>query len=447
MSALCTLSSAVVFGLACSSSGGDGGSSNDDAGVDTNVPDAIVDTSNDESAIDAGDGGDASDAPDLHDVYPAFEPSVPQATSLGGPLFGDFTVVPVIYAGDTDGASVPDYLPKYAASPELTAQLTEYGVGKMTVGTTVTISTPAPTTIADADIRTWLLGQLDGTHPEWGATDPATLAKTIYVLVYPPGTTVADRGGGKSCTAFEGYHDSIPVTATADAGTDAGTGAAIFYAPIGRCSVTGLTAPQVLTLTVGHEILEVATDPYATSNPAYHEVDVGHYVWTREMGGGEIADLCSYEPFFWAPPDIGYTIARTWSNVAAKAYRDPCVPAPPGEPYFNSFIDATDAIVLGGTTITKGIRVPVGPAKTFDVNLFSAAATSGPWTVFINERPIGGDPKVLTIALDGSTGVNGDTLHVTLTAKSLTPSGRSALQIVSKLGTQQSLWWVLVSLK
>jgi hypothetical protein len=434
----CALVVASTFVTACSSSGGDA-ATNDDAGVDTTTTADVAETSVDDVG-DADASSDTGDAPDLHDVFPAFRPPVPQTASRGGPTLSDFTVVPVIYAGDSDGASVPDYLAKYAASPELAAQLADYGVGTMTVGTTVTLAGPAPTTIADADLRTWLIGQLDGTHPEWGPTDAATLAKTIYVVVYPTGTAVTDRSGGKSCAAFEGYHDAVPVPAT-----DAGTTSSILYAAIPRCSATGLTAAQVLTLTVGHEILEAATDPFATSKPAYHALDTDHLVWGGSLGS-EIADLCSYEPFFWAPPDIGYTIARSWSNKAAKAYEDPCVPAPPGEPYFNSFVPATD-VVSFGTAKTKGILAPVGVATTFDVDLFSAAATSGPWTVFVNERALGADPKVLTIALDASTGTNGDTLHLTLTPKSATPSGHTTLQIVSKLGTQQSLWWVLVGVK
>jgi hypothetical protein len=107
----------------------------------------------------------------------------------------DFTVVPVIFSGDPGAASVPDFLTRYAASVEWFESVAEYGVGQMTVGGTVTLTEEAPPLISDGEIQKWLRAKLDGTHPEFGPTDDATLRRTLFVLVYPKGTTLSDGFG------------------------------------------------------------------------------------------------------------------------------------------------------------------------------------------------------------------------------------------------------------
>jgi len=53
------------------------------------------------------------------------------------------------------------------------------------------------------------------------------------------------------------------------------------------------------------------------------------------------------------------------------------------------------------------------------VNLFSAAATPGTWTVTVYDydKTLLGTSAYLALTLDKNTGRNGDTLHLTITPK------------------------------
>jgi hypothetical protein len=443
----CTLASlGSVVAVACSSSDG-GAPAPADAGVDQAAPD-------EDAAVDAGDFGAPSD------TYPAYRPSLPQAVNLiGGPTLKDFTVVPVVFATDPEGETAITFMTKYAASPEWRAQVQEYGVGTMTIGTPITLSQPAPATIADPDIRTWLRTQLDGSHPEWGPTDAATLAKTLFFVIYPFGTTVT-KGAESSCT-FGGYHsvavlppDAGAPEAGADAATDAGAdleagvapGIPVLYAVSARCTLTELTQRQTTTMILSHELLEVATDPFPSSG--YQTVDRDHLVWPIGMHGGEIADLCNVVGAAYPPADLGFTIARAWSNASAAASHDPCGPSPKGEPYFLSFINPTDTYALGaGGAQTKGLRVPVGQTHTYDVLLMSDAPTSGPFAIRATEVPmLPTNAPVLGLSFDRTRGVNGEKVHLAIHAKAALVNGATAIMIESTLGTKRTLWFSIVLL-
>jgi hypothetical protein len=407
--------------------------------------------SDDSGASDDGGAPEAAaDGPDFgapSSTYPAYMPSVPQTTNAtGGPVLHDITVVPVVYAGDTGAANVGDFLAKYAASASYAAQAADYGVGTLTIGTTITLTDTAPTMITRDDIRAFLRDRLDGTHPEWGGNDTTTLAKTVFLLVYPSGTTIAKAAGDTSCGAFQGFHDTAPLAAGADAGASTlPADATPIYAAIPRCVATGLSESASLTMAINHELLEAATDPLPAPRVAFDDLDDDHFVWGPAMRGPEVADLCDYAGSFFAPADVGYTIARVWSNSAARAYHDPCVPAPAGA-YFNTAIP-TETVALNAMRSTKGIAVSVGKTKTVDVLFFSNAATTAPWTIAAREWQLNpADPLVLDVKLDRTAGTNGEKAHLTVTAKSATPSGRSAILVSSKLGTRESLWftWVAV---
>lgn len=424
---------AVGLWLGCSSSSDGGGA--------TPAPEASTTDDLDVSA-DALDFGAPSD------TYPAFQPSVPQVVDKGGIKLHDVTIVPVLYASDTDAANVPDMLAKYAASSVRKAHLDEYGVTSMTIAPAVTIADAPPTSLTNDQIRAWLRDRLDGSHPEFGANDPATIAKTIYVLVYPSGTSITQAGGGKSCVNFQGYHESAPLAKGADAGADGGTlgaDARPIYAVLPRCSITGLGSIETLTGSIVHEVIEAATDPLRPE-VAYSEVDADHLAWQASLSGGEIADLCDVGTSFFNPPEVGYVIVRSWSNLSAKGHHDPCVPPPSGA-YFNTSAVVSDSIpVDNGFTRVTGVTLKKGESKTIDVQYWSDAPTTGPWTVTAKEWATSTKyPLVLDVALDKTTGVNGEKGHLTITAKDVHPLGRSLVMLLSKLDKRQTLWFVWVA--
>ncbi|HEX7601908.1 MAG TPA: hypothetical protein VF316_09900 [Polyangiaceae bacterium] len=384
-------------------------------------------------AIDVGT--DANGQPS--DVYPAFKPSVPLATSVGGPVLTHAKVVPVFFPSDSWQAKITSFLGKYVPSSHWVEMVGEYGVSTATVSAPVVLATAPAKTIDDTEIQTWLQGQLDGTHAEWPAPDDSTL----YVLFYPQTTSIT-LSGSASCKAFGGYHGDVAMPSTQK----------VAYAVIPRCS----SSFDSLTNTLSHELVEGATDPYVNLLPAYAELDAIHMAWMLSSSGGEVGDMCEYDPLApYAVPDLGGAVVqRSWSNLQAAAYHDPCVPQIPGATYFNSVPVLPDMIpvtipdlpglgpLAGKTLSVEGVKIPKGESRTIDVNLFSDGPTGGPWSVeavdTLSERGLGS--ATLTFAWDATEGQNGQTLHLTITAIGKSFIGASAFQIHSSKGNQQFSW-------
>ena len=146
---------------------------------------------------------------------------------------------------------------------------------------TATITGPAlGSTITDAAIRDTVRRLIaDGAVPP---VDP----NTLYFLYLPPDVAVV-QGGGRSCQAFCGYHNT------------AGDG--IYYAvmPYPGCAGCAgeLALFDALTSTSSHELCEAVTDPV----PGAGWYDDAH---------GEIGDICA-----WQTKQLGgYTVQLEWSN-------------------------------------------------------------------------------------------------------------------------------------
>jgi hypothetical protein len=100
---------------------------------------------------------------------------------------------------------------------------------------------------------------------------------------------------------------------------------------------------------------------------------------------------------------------------------------------------------------TRGGTVPTGGGAstalyTFTVFLPSDGPTSGPWTVNVEDAMAAmGQRASLDIALDRNTGVNGEKLYATITAKSMGSFGASAIVVTSTLGDRSFKWYGLVA--
>jgi hypothetical protein len=308
-------------------------------------------------------------------------------------------------------------------------------VGAFTVLPTITLTTAPPAMFDDntgdpTPFEQNLAAQLSGPSPAWGAADPSTM----YLFLLPLGTDI--NSAGTCCNDFLGYHYEAAV----------GSGS-VPYGITCHCPMAmgdPLTPLEWVTTTVIHEMVEMATDPFFVSNPAYAENDDAHFIWTI-ASGGEISDMCEYNTDSnVTPPGATYMIQRSWSDAAAKAGKDPCVPAATTEPYFNSVPVLPDTLSLnyyGQPVTTKAVTIPVGQSKTIDLQLWSEAATAGPWTVTawdLNDY-LGG-AKNLDVSLDKSTGKNGDTLKLTIKVLSKDQSyGGEGFVIVSDLNGQENL--------
>ena len=92
---------------------------------------------------------------------------------------------------------------------------------------------------------------------------------------------------------------------------------------------------------------------------------------------------------------------------------------------------------------TKGVQIPVGTSKTIDVRLLSDAPTSGPWKV--TAVTVSESAPSLGFSFDRNTGVNGDVLKLTITAKSKGGFGGTVFQLRSTLGGKTNYWMGFVA--
>lgn len=374
----------------------------------------------------------APDAP----LYPAFAPPVLQVMKGPGSVMPNVRVVPAFFPGDPLHAQLVDFLGKLAGSSTWSQMTSEYGVGALTVASPVDIATAPPANLTNDQIAAFLADQLSGSHPEWGATDPATLMTTVYVLFYPAATTVS-LNGVTSCNwgspTIGGYHQFTTGSVSAT------------YAVIPRCTTPmfGTSVLDYTTYAISHELVEAATDPRLDAWAYYAADDLPWPLIT----GGEVADLCQdFTSSRYVPAELGYMVQRSFSNASVAAFHDPCVPVPPGAgPYFNAVPDRPDAftISVGTQTFpTHGLSVPVGQTKTIALRLWSEGPTAGPWTI----TPYDFSPEhALDITLDRNTGLNGDTLELTVHTKSATQAGYASVGLVSTLAGRDTAWPLLVA--
>ena len=426
------------------------------------------------SATDGPPGGDVMDAGDTatdgqapaevdngapSTTYPAPHPPLPDLVNAAkGPVLTTPKVAFVFYPGDARASELEAFARKVAGSTYWSTTTAEYGVGALSyTGMFELTGETAPPTISQAQIQTKIASDL--ASGKLGVPDP----QTIYTLVFPAGTTVTQvnpittlLGPVLSCQSFTGYHDNVPVALS-----DAGPKTEFAYAVIPTCAAD-VTA---LTSVMSHEWVEAATDPLLTSNgmftvqsgpnAAFYATDADHAVWSL-LGGGEAGDLCVPQgpSIEFTPPEIGYPVQRTWSNVAARASHDPCVPHVGSGAYFAAAPVLTQTVTFStsftGSVTTKGIVVAVGASATVEVDLFSDGATNGPITVKAGDLLSSsygsyGFAKTLDFAWDRTQGLNGEKLHltVTVTASSFL-GGAHAFTITATNGNRRQVWPGLV---
>ena len=312
----------------------------------------------------------------------AASPETPQVASLAVTLEDAASpvvipsprFVPIFFASDDTSttAQLTTFLSELVSSPYWASVVSEYGVGPATVHAPVqlTAADNPGATVDDSQIGAWLTQQLESSDA--GAGLPPADGNTIFVFFYPAGTTVTFGG-----STADGYH------------TMTSQNPPVPYAVLPRVpelSVSGFTGAlslsgfELLTFSTSHEMVEAVTDPLGTG---YFGWDTDQSYW-YDFLGAELADVCQFE----SPGTLAsYTVARIWSNKAAAAGAEPCIPAATGEVYFNSAAILADPVGFtlpfqsAPTQSTKGVHIPVGESATVDLSLFSQSGTAGPWSV------------------------------------------------------------------
>ena len=383
-------------------------------------------------ACGGGNPATTPDAPVVPDAPPAFhnafDGSAPQVVKVNGEVLATPKVQAIFFTGDdTLQAQVEQFLTQLSGSDYWTTTTGEYGVGTLTVLPTIVLTDTPPTT--DDALKALLASKFDGTHPEFGN---APDANAIYSVFLPAGV-VLDAGGAKSCQDFGAYHDEA-ATAKQES---------IVYALMPRCQGQGPDIEGV-TISASHELIEAATDPRVETTPAFGDSDADHYVWAITPAA-EVGDYCEYLDTAYDKLVGDFFVQRTWSNAAALAGTDPCVPAAPG-PYIGAepaFPDSTPIEGFTGVVTTKGVIVPVGMTKTIDVVLYSDVDGPAFTVQALDLAGAFGDPAELSFTWDKTTGKNGDHLQLSIKrikAGSL-PGSEFVIMAQDSAGTTHSMWW------
>ena len=326
---------------------------------------------------------------------------MPQVISAGGPVIAAPVFQAVTFANYNLTTVVDDFVARVGSTTYWRQAVAEYGVGAGQALAPVHVPTGAPQNLDDSDIQAWLVSELSA----GGGFAPPSLG-TVYVLFFPFASSITfDQQ--QSCFTMGAYHNSIVVG-----------GVNVSYAVVPECTTNTRSAQDSTTSAASHEMIEAVTDPLPLgSTPTYSTVDLAHAYYPLVLGGSEVGDLCAQWPAsFFVPDDLPYMVQRTWSNAAVAAGRDPCQPTLEGETFFNAVPVLSDTVSVGDPALgmtALGASIAPGTSRIVDVHLYSEADV-GPWTVSALNVPVGGSN--LTFGWDRTTGNNGDTLHLTITA-------------------------------
>ena len=378
------------------------------------------------------DGGDGK-GDDPSSFVPAAHDPLPQIVSLGGPVVSTPHVVPVFFGADPLRPAIESYLRALATSHYWLATTAEYGVGPLVVDPSIVVDTPAPAAIHEATAASWFVA-LVNSSPAFAARSDST----IYAIYPPRSTVVSVPGDPDVCSnglGGGGFHESAIEG-----------GVHLLFAITARCATPpGQTALDVYGATMSHELVETATDPRLDA-PAFAQTDDAHAAF--QVGTwGEVCDLCEYAPRTeFRPVGVPALAQRCWSNVAAAAGRDPCVPAV-SQPYFNAAPVATDPVQMrwaGYAFQATGVHIPVGQTRTIEVELWSDAPTAD-WTVTAIDyaSTFDGGAPTLRLALDRATGNNGTKLALSITVLRADPTYGGEVFVLESIGSDgvmRSYW-------
>jgi hypothetical protein len=263
----------------------------------------------DASAGDDADGVAPADAaPDAGPFVQAPHAPFPQLPGNARRVLSPATIVSIFASNETFPNELTSFGDALVASAWWKTATKDYGLTTAThvaVRSTEAITT-SPVTQASMDAY---IGRVIARGEA-----PAPTTQTMYLLYLPPG--IADAGNPQ-CTKHGGYHTT-------------GAGGRFWGVAI-RCPLanTGLSELEYLTVIASHEIAEMATDPQPGQGYTLNLLtSITQSPWASTEG--EVGDMCVGTRTF----EGSWTYQRSWSNSAAAAGGDPCVPAV-SAPYYN----------------------------------------------------------------------------------------------------------------
>ncbi len=321
---LCMLSSIAAAPLQACGQPSPAGSSAFDSGADVTAADVSA-----ASEAGPGDAGfsdtAATDAPATDAFLVADHRAFPQVPKISKTMTAP-KLVTIVASNDapTDGSDTAQALQAFSdvvpGSQLWSAVSGEYGLGALSSVAHLTGPALAAGSYSTAQVQAYVTSALGA-----DAGGPSPAGNLVYLLYLPAGATFS---GTTDC----GYHVGYPTSTTSNGDQ---------IAVVRRCAPDPDQETQLgqLTRVATHEIVEAATDSlgegYNLGEPTAQPWTTS--VWQQWVPAGhvELGDLCegtrSFEPFD-GGPDGGWEVQRIWSNAAAAAGGDPCVP-PAAKPY------------------------------------------------------------------------------------------------------------------
>ncbi len=358
--------------------------------------------------------------------------ALPGVKSAGGPTLPSPRAVPVFFGpNDEREGTLMTFLRALPGSDYWHQTTAEYGVGDIAVDPAIHATGSTLGEVTNLDVKAWFASRFT-TGTGFPALGPVG---SVYVIFFPA-KTVISAPWGTSCSDFHAYHGEVIVQ-----------NLRVPFAAIPRCaSSTAESELDALTRSITHELVEAVTDPFVDSRPAYGLPDDRSLGWVLGAGA-EVSDRCAFEPAAYGTLVGGRSAARSWSNAAAAAGHDPCVPAIPG-PYFNAEPIFPEAMALrlgNGKTLARTVQVPVGEERTIDVMPFTDGAQDQ-FTLDVKDASeIYGGDRELQLELDDHTAHPGVALHLTIKRVQASATGSSAFLLWSHAGSVGHHWWGVVA--
>lgn len=391
--------------------GGSGGSAGGTAGTGTagsagKATGGAAGTGNAAGTSTAGTGGTGPFATAPHGTPP-------KMPGGNGKVLVSPQIVTVTWSTDTKVKEIEAFDEFVVQSSWIETTGADYGFGKGQHVGKVSITEAAPKSITDEQVQAFIEAKIaDGTLP--APADPLN-NDWLYMLYFPQGTSVV-LDGQKGCQGFLGYHNSVY---KADKH--------LAYAVMPRCGGGG--GGGHLFFTASHEVHEAASDPYPLDEPSYRFEDQ-NVPWT--FIGGETADVCI--DLEWN--EGGYSLSRVYSNSAAKADKDWCVPSDPDLPMFGVY-PTPSKTAYGKPGETVSIKLTAW-AATEDVGVFSLDVY--PYQSTFNPQP----------TLSKTEAQNGEEVTLEITIPTTAKAGQdfaSALVVSSRGAGDYHMWPIAVIAK
>jgi len=348
-------------------------------------------------------------------------PSAAVLSALGGAIISQPRVQLISFNTDGDAASVQNFLSAWSQSGVWQQMTQEYGIGPLEVAPLLRanldwadfVMDGASTGDANSNIESAIIANLDGDAPPWGMAD----SNTVYVLEMPSGVAVAPSPDAASaCDAKTlAWHGAVTLPIR---------NITVTYIVLPACgSVQALSLVDTKTFALSHTLVGAVTDP---TGQGFAAIDAAHAAWQVAGQSPEASDLCHQAMYqsghlVWRGSNVPQALARTWSNVAARSGRAPCVPAIDDEIFLTAAPSVNDTIEVAvgadqkvTSVTTVGLSLAPGAARDVPVVLASYPQNAGVFAVAATE--VGSED--LTLTLSSTQGSHGQTLtlHVAVSA-------------------------------